>query len=77
MKKILSLVLILSLFANMSIGISAFNEAENYVPITQITREELVNCALNLAREIVPGVKLTIGDNIIPIYDQTDLLKCF
>lgn len=74
MKKILSLVLALSLFANMSIGISAFHEAENYVPITQITREELVNCALNLAREIVPGVKLTIGENIIPIYEQTGLL---
>lgn len=74
MKKILSLVLILSLFAHMSIGISAFDEAANYVPITQITREELVNCALNLARDIVPGVKLTIGENIIPIYDQTDLL---
>lgn len=74
MKKVLSLVLVLSLFANVSIGVSAFNEAENYVPITQITREELVNCALNLAREILPDVKLTIGEKIIPIYDQTDLL---
>lgn len=77
MKKVLSLVLVLSLFANMSIGVSAFSEAENYVPITQITREELVNCALNLAREIVPGVKLTIGDNIIPLYDQTESLVGF
>lgn len=74
MKKTISLFLVLVLFANMSIGISAIEKTENYVPITQITVEELTNCALNLAKEIVPDVKLRIGDAITPIYDQSDAL---
>ena len=74
MKKTISLLLVLVLFANMSIGISAIEKVENYVPITQITVEELTNCALNLAKDIVPDVKLRIGDTITPIYDQFDAL---
>ena len=71
MKRILTVVL--SLLILLTLCTPAFAEDARYKPISEISDQELTNCALNFAYIYDSTLELTV-DNIIPIYDTDNVL---
>lgn len=69
-KRVLGTAIIVAML--FSINTTAFaDEAERYRSLDEIKTEELINYALNFAKEVDATLELETGD-IIPIYDSTN-----
>lgn len=74
MKRISAVLLcILILF---TLCVPALAEDQRYKPLTEITEEELINCAINFARYYDDSLELSVGE-IVPMYDKEDTLIGF
>ena len=78
LKKLLSIILILSIIMGTTLDVSAAESNSNtqFKPLSEITTDELTIFALNFARDFEPTITLDINE-IIPIYNNGNTLIGF
>lgn len=78
LKKLLSAILILSIFMGTTLNVSAAESNSNtqFKPLSEITTDELTTFALNFAKDFEPTITLDINE-IIPMYNNGNTLIGF